>query len=84
MNVSSESHATPSSVALDKTITPEGIRVEVGQRWRDTDPRCHGRIIEIERIDELNGLAYYKAGGIRNRIRISRMQRRHTGFELVR
>lgn len=57
----------------DKTITPEGIRVEVGQVWIDQDKRCRGRTIRISHVDSMNGLAYYEQP--KNRVSISRLRR---------
>jgi hypothetical protein len=56
----------------DKTVTPDGVRVEVGQVWIDLDKRMGRRRITIVRVDAYNGLAYYS--GYR-RIRIDRLRK---------
>lgn len=58
----------------DKTITPEGVQVEVGQEWIDLDPRSRRRTIKITRVDTCNGLAYY-VKPVKNRVRIDRLRR---------
>lgn len=68
--------------AIDKAVTREGIRVEIGQVWRDLDKRMNGRLINITRVDELNGLAHYKAARS-GKVAIRRMHKYGQGFELV-
>lgn len=58
----------------DKTITPEGVQVEVGQEWIDLDRRMNRRTIKITRVDDYNGLAYYEKP-VKNRVRIDRLRR---------
>ena len=58
----------------DKTITPEGVQVEVGQEWVDLDPRSRRRTIKVTRVDPFNGLAYYEKP-VKNRVRIDRLRR---------
>lgn len=67
---------------MDKTITPDGIKVEVGQRWRDLDKRMHDRVVTIIRVDEPAGYAYYKCSRIA-RLSICRMFNTSNGWELV-
>lgn len=64
-------------------VTRDGIKVEVGQRWRDMDKRTNGRTVTITRVDADNGLAYYGNHGKRPAISIRRMYRHSTGFELL-
>lgn len=57
----------------DKTITPEGVQVVVGQEWIDLDKRMRRRRIKVVRVDADNGLAYYE--NPKNRVRIDRLRR---------
>ena len=61
-------------------LTKEGVKVEVGQVWRDLDKRMRGRTIKITKV--YDGFAYYEAP-VKRRIAIKRMHRHSTGFELV-
>lgn len=63
-----------------KTVTREGVLVEVGQTWRDLDKRSRGRMVKITRVDNYNGLAHYEQP-VKNRLRIDRMHRPY--WELV-
>lgn len=67
---------------MDKTVTKEGIRVEVGQVWQDLDRRMKHRTITITRVDSMNGRAYFDYPRIGS-IAISRMHKHSTGFALV-
>jgi hypothetical protein len=74
-------HLQQRTSEMNKTVTPDGIKVEVGQRWRDLDRRMNGRVVTITRVDELNGYAYYKSSR-EARLSIWRM-RPVGGWELV-
>ena len=65
---------------MNENITKEGIEVQIGQKWRDLDKRCPNRIIEVRAV--ANGRAYFGAS-LNRKIRINRMHRHSTGFELV-
>ena len=62
------------NTSTNKTVTPEGIQVQVGQVWVDLDKRSQGRTITVTRVDSMNGLAYYTRP-VKNRVRIDRLRR---------
>jgi len=66
---------------MDRTVTPEGIKVEVGQRWRDLDKRMTGRIVTITQVGA-KGYAHYK-GAKKGRLSIKRMRPVVGGWELA-
>jgi hypothetical protein len=70
----------------DKTggaaITPDGIRVQKGQVWRDLDKRMRGRTVVVEWVSPDGTVARVK-GAHRTKLLIRRMYRCSTGWELV-
>ncbi len=74
---------------MSNPVTPEGIKVKVGQRWRDLDKRMTNRICRVVGFD-LTGkwpiafmgnplFPYMKA----TRVMVRRMKKGSTGWELV-
>ena len=61
--------------------TTEGIKVKVGQVWKDLDYRARGRTITLTRVE--SGFAYYDKPR-KGRIRISRMHKSSTGYAFLR
>lgn len=72
----------------DLSITKEGIRVEVGQLWRDLDVRMLGRVRQIVAVDAINGKVTMGwpdgAECGRTRVSVRRMHKHATGWSLVR
>ena len=62
-------------------ITPEGIEVKPGQRWRDRDKRSAGRIVTV--ISVSDGKARVTTGVTDSTISVKRMRANSTGFTLV-
>lgn len=61
-------------------VTRDGTEVKIGQVWRDLDKRMRGRTIEIRAVSD----GYAFAGpSLKTKIRISRMHKHSSGFELV-
>jgi hypothetical protein len=69
------------------TVTRDNIEVVIGQRWRDCDKRCQGRVLVVEHVEP--GTAYCRRlindfpEGRASPISICRMYKHSTGFELV-
>jgi hypothetical protein len=68
--------------------TKEGVRVEVGQVWRDLDKRMHGRTRRVEAIvDAVLGKVRLVAVTGRGRfptvVSVRRMHKSSTGWALV-
>lgn len=66
----------------DPGITRDGIKVEVGQRWRNCDWRSHGRTRVVASIDLWNNKVIW-AEPPRSKVSIRRMYKHSTGWELV-
>lgn len=64
-----------------ENVTPEGIEVKPGQRWRSLDERDQGRTVTVESVAD--GKARVNSGVTRSTIPIRRMRRMSTGWELV-
>lgn len=68
-------------------MTPEGIRVQIGQVWRDLDPRQDGRTVKIMEIinrDPQQAKVLVRTSkGVESKISVRRMRRNSTGYELV-
>ena len=62
-------------------VTPEGIEVKPGQRWRSLDKRDNGRTVTVESVRD--GKAKVTSGATRSTISVRRMRRMSTGWELV-
>ena len=73
----------------DPLVTKNGVRVRVGQIWRDLDKRMgENRLRKIAAIvDETNGrvlmIAAQGRGRFPSKVSIRRMHRHSTGWELV-
>jgi len=72
----------------DPLVTKEGIRVEVGQLWRDLDKRMGDRVRRVEAIvDSVNGKVRMVAPNGRGRfmsvVSVRRMHKHSTGWVLV-
>ena len=66
--------------AATPNVTRNGIEVKIGQVWRNLDKRMRGQTIEIRAVAD----GYAFAGpSLKTRIRISRMYKHSSGFELV-
>lgn len=67
------------------TITREGVRVKVGQMWRDLDERTGTRICTV--ITAKDGYATMSVNGAHpyrtTRVKIARMHKTSTGWALV-
>ena len=62
-------------------VTKEGVKVSVGQKWRDMDKR-KSRVCEV--IAVADGVATMRNGSFPpTRVRIDRMHKHSTGWELV-
>lgn len=73
---------------IDPLVTKEGVRVEVGQVWRDLDKRMGNRVRKVEAIiDSVNGKVLMVAttgrGRFPSKVSIRRMYKHSTGWELV-
>lgn len=69
---------------MDKLVTREGIKVEIGQVWRDLDPRMNNRTVVVEGVDEANGAATVRSSaGRKSVLSVKRMHRHATGYQLV-
>lgn len=75
-------------VEVLSSVTPDGVEVKIGQRWRDRDTRMNGR--ECEVVGVADGRAHLRrwskwggAHGALTKIAISRMRSTSTGWELV-
>ena len=67
-------------------VTKDGVRVEVGQVWRDLDRRAKRTVTVLEVHPEAKPHAYAlvrSSHGPTSRIRISRMHRHGQGFALL-
>jgi hypothetical protein len=82
-----------------RPITKEGIEVQVGQVWRDLDKRGYGRVVKVmdvwpgrgkysgEWFASVRPTSLHAPDRTYNRaskLRISRMHKHSTGFELIR
>jgi hypothetical protein len=72
----------------DPLVTKEGIRVEVGQLWRDLDKRMGDRVRKVVAIaDPVNGKVRMEAATGRGRfpsvVSVRRMHKHGTGWSLV-
>lgn len=65
-------------------VTKHGVRVEVGQIWRDLDPRMGHRLRKVAEVKD--GKARMVLDGnpkFASWVSISRMHKHSTGWELV-
>jgi hypothetical protein len=65
-------------------VTPEGIQVQIGQRWRDLDHRVD-RIVEVVKVDGHRAIVH-RVGDESKRntvISIERLRKGSTGYALV-
>ena len=71
----------------DPLVTKDGIRVEVGQLWRDLDKRMGDRVRKVEEIiDRVNGRVLMVSPYDRrvySKVSIRRMHKHSTGWALV-
>ena len=72
----------------DPLVTKEGIRVEVGQIWRDLDKRMGGRLRRVAAIiDPANGVVRMveaqRRSPLKSNVSIRRMHKHSTGWALV-
>jgi hypothetical protein len=76
---------TDPQLPSDGLVTKDGVRVRVGQTWRNLDKRMNGQLKEVVEIDVLNGRACLAGpcGLFRSWNKIKRMHRHATGWELV-
>lgn len=66
--------------------TKEGVAVEVGQVWRDLDRRMNRTVTVIEVRPDARPHPYARvvsSAGVKSQLRISRMHKHATGFELI-
>ena len=66
-----------------RTRTKDGVLVEIGQVWRDLDPRQNGRTVRVIAIYPDSGKALVQ-GARMTTLSIKRMHRHSTGWELFR
>lgn len=69
----------PSEHETDLNVTKEGILVKPGQKWRDLDVRCGGRVKTVVRVSL--GRAYMD-GYPKRSLAIRRMHHHSTGWTL--
>lgn len=68
---------------MDKSVTREGIKVEVGQVWRDLDVRMYSRRVTVESVDAEAGTALVRnSAGRKSKLSIKRMHNHGQGFAL--
>jgi len=69
-------------MTAETLVTKEGIRVEVGQLWRDLDVRMLGRTRRVIAVDALNGKVRLD-GPTKSWVSVRRMHKHATGWSLV-
>lgn len=71
-------------MTTDLLITKEGIRVAIGQVWRDLDKRMHGRRVRVVALDEAGGTVQVRAVSHNklSMLSVRRMHKHSTGWEL--
>jgi len=63
-------------------MTPNGIEIKVGQRWRELDKRYSSRIVEVLHIDEENKKVVIRRGRTTT-ASLRRFNGKSGGYELV-
>lgn len=67
-------------------LTPEGIEVVVGQKWRDLDKRMQNRVCVVVRVDSAGETVYLKnpklPGKQPTQVAIRRLKKGSTGWAL--
>jgi len=81
------STSSPASLRLERTMielmTPSGVGLHVGQKWKEVDPRFD-RIVTIKGWEELRGETIILIQGKRlTRARLARFNGRRGGYVLV-
>lgn len=80
-------HSTPNGLPPARAfvsttaISPEGVEIMIGQQWRDMDKRGSGRIFTITGI--VGDKVKVNDGGRNAQIKIARLKKGSTGYELV-
>lgn len=72
-------------LSSDSLTTRDGIKVRIGQSWRNCDKRMNGQIKEVVALDAIKGRAQLAgpAGLWRSWVSVRRMHKNSTGWELV-